>query len=138
MAELLDLSKHKAKVESEAIKADMANDRLAHWKQNAIPGCHIPMGFPALLAFADNSVEDQITHVFSEAKELADDLADPEKSKNGMWLLELLDLHHSIETLERLLVDRYGPEVLNNARLMVLEKNAERGYYGLVADPSDG
>lgn len=129
MAELIDLGKHQAAVASEALKASMAEDRLAHWKQNAVPGLHIPMAFPPCVAFADGTLEDQVAHLFSEARELADDLADPQKSQDGTWLLELMDLHHSLETLERKITNAFGAEALNTARVMVIEKNAARGYY---------
>jgi len=132
MAELLDLGKHKATIEAAAIRSEIEKDRLAHWKQMAVPGLHIPMTFPPAVKFAGGTIEDQVTHVFSEARELADDLS----SGNPMWLMELMDLHHSIETLFRIITLAHGTEPLNNARAMVMEKNAERGYY--QEDPEEG
>jgi len=110
---VVDLSKHKGKTPAQ------------HWEDNAVEGCHVPMAFPAALKFADATVEDQVTAIFSEARELAEALHE----QDPMWLVELLDVHHSIETLYRILANTYGPDVLNNARARVIQKNAERGYY---------
>lgn len=138
MAEVINLGDHHHQIMAEAIRVSMDDDRLKHWQQNAVAGCHIPMGFPAAVRFADASLEDQLAAVFSEARELAEDLADPEKSKDGTWLLEAMDLHHAMETMWRMVADRFGVDVVNNARAMTIEKNAGRGYYMADDHPAEG
>jgi predicted lipoprotein len=129
MAELIDLGKHHHAVQAEAIKAAMDDERNHHWQTMAVPGLHLPMAFPAAHRWLGSSIEDQLSKVFEEARELADDLADPIKSQDGTWLLELMDLRQSLETLDRILVGQFGVDPLNVARALTIEKNARRGYY---------
>lgn len=136
---VINLQNHRHVVEAEAIKVSMDEDRLKHWKQNAVKGMHQPFGFPPAARFANAPLEAHLSKFFEEARELADDLADPEKAANGMWLLELMDVQQVLESIYRCITDTYGPEPLNNARLMTIEKNEERGYYSPMVDtPNPG
>lgn len=126
----MDLSKHNAKKAAERARSEGHDDLVKRWEELSVPGCQVPMAFPPALKFADATVEDQVTAIFSEARELADAL----HGQDPMWLMELLDLHHATETLYRILANTYGPEVLNNARARVIQKNLVRGYY---ADTSE-
>lgn len=118
-------------VDKEQLELD-AEQRRELWAKNAVEGLDVPMCFPPAVRFAGNCTEEQLAQVVSEARELVDAMCEPE---GGAWLIEAMDLHHSLETLWRLLTNQYGPEVVNNVRAMVIQKNAERGYY-VAADPA--
>jgi predicted nucleic acid-binding Zn-ribbon protein len=75
-----------------------------------------------------NTLDEQLEHVLSEAKEVKDAL----KDKNSTVFeieSEIADLHHSIETyfriLERYESQHYVDHLIESTR----HKNDERGYY---------
>lgn len=43
--------------------------------------------------------------------------------------MEILDLHHSLETFIRVLQRFESPEYIQHLREIVINKNRERGYY---------
>jgi len=76
----------------------------------------------------ENTIADQLEHVFSEVKEIKEALKDP--ACNVLDIdTEIMDLHHSLETFLRVLQRDESPEYLQHLKQVVINKNRERGYY---------
>jgi F0F1-type ATP synthase delta subunit len=76
----------------------------------------------------ENSIADQIEHVFSEVEEIKRALKAPDINIMDIDM-EIFDLHHSVETFIRLLQRFESPEYVQHLREIVINKNRERGYY---------
>jgi F0F1-type ATP synthase delta subunit len=76
----------------------------------------------------ENSIADQLEHVFSEVEEVKQALKTPDIDIMAVDM-EILDLHHSLETFIRVLQRFESPEYIQHLREIVINKNRERGYY---------
>jgi len=75
-----------------------------------------------------NTLDEQLEHVLSEAKEVKDAL----KDKNSTVLeieSELADLHHSLETYFRILERYESQQYVDHLIESTRQKNDERDYY---------
>lgn len=87
--------------------------------------------FPAVKFTRTNTIQEQIAHVLSEAKEVE---AAFEACQNGTGSiehleLELGDLYHSLESLFRVTARQEGAPYVTLILQRVFDKNDERGYY---------
>jgi F0F1-type ATP synthase delta subunit len=76
----------------------------------------------------ENSIADQLEHVFSEVEEVKQALKTPDIDIMAVDM-EILDLHHSLETFIRVLQRFESPEYIQHLREIVINKNRECGYY---------
>jgi hypothetical protein len=76
----------------------------------------------------ENSIADQLEHVFSEVEEVKQALKTPDIDIMAVDM-EIFDLHHSLETFIRLLQRFESPEYVQHIRECVIKKNRKRGYY---------
>jgi len=79
--------------------------------------------FPEICFVKENTINEQLVHVLSEVIEVMQ-----AKTKEHKFE-EITDLRHSIETLVRI-AERKGMDVENETE-RVVEKNADRGRYGI-------
>jgi|GEM_PF-5801677 hypothetical protein len=84
--------------------------------------------FPKAKFADENTVVEQIDHLYSEIEECLQAL--DEQSKDLFHLAEeIFDVSHSAETALRIIESLEGPEFLRNVKYFVIAKNADRGYY---------
>jgi hypothetical protein len=76
----------------------------------------------------ENTIADQLTHIFSEVDEIKRALETPDINVMDVDM-EILDLYHSVETFVRVLQRFESPEYVQHIRELVINKNRERGYY---------
>ena len=76
----------------------------------------------------ENSIADQLEHVFSEVEEVKQALKTPDINIMDVDM-EIFDLYHSLETFIRVLQRFESPEYIQHLREIVINKNRERGYY---------
>ena len=86
--------------------------------------------FPEICFVKENTIDEQLVHVLSEVIEVMQ-----AKTKEHKFE-EITDLRHSIETLVRI-AERKGMDVENETE-RVVEKNADRGRYGISGSPCFG
>ncbi len=103
---------------------------------------NLPVSFiwPETTFVRKNTIAKQIDHVISEIDEVAEaaeftDPAPQSQSGDGIppamlpLFRELADLHHSLETLWRVIAEAYGWEAVQALFSWIEDKNRVRGYY---------
>jgi hypothetical protein len=95
------------------------------WLLNPYRGALAPMhyNYPRIKFVESNTIFEQLRHVESELQEIKDAFCDEK------FIEEIVDLHHSVETLIRILMEQEGVDI-EKYRRAVIEKNRKRGYYG--------
>lgn len=78
--------------------------------------------YPRVKFVDSNTIYEQLKHVESELQEIKDAFCDEK------FIEEIVDLHHSVETLIRILMEQEGVDI-EKYRRAVIEKNRKRGYY---------
>ena len=92
------------------------------------PNCYLGISFrfPRAKFVSDNGIIGQTSHVETELVELKYELFNsPDIAPVAE---EAMDLHHSTETLLRILEEKHGVDIFAVSR-MVEDKNRARGYY---------
>lgn len=79
--------------------------------------------YPRIKFVESSTIFEQLRHVESELQEIKDAFCDEK------FIEEIVDLHHSVETLIRILMEQEGVDI-EKYRRAVIEKNRKRGYYG--------
>ncbi len=87
--------------------------------------------FPAVKFIQTNTIQQQIEHVLSEAREVKDafEACQNETGSVEHLELELGDLYHSMESLFRIKAKQDGAACVTLLLQQVFDKNDERGYY---------
>lgn len=75
-----------------------------------------------------NGINEQLEHIRSEIREIEWEI---EEGTLFSLLGEVIDLAHSVETLIRILQEKYNMDI-EKARAAVVAKNKERGYYDCI------
>lgn len=79
--------------------------------------------FPPTKFVEDNTLSDQIDHLFGECVEVVE--AETEEERH----LEIVDAYHSAETALRIIARDHGEEYLEALVARVIGKNESRSYY---------
>lgn len=87
------------------------------------------LSFPRTHFVDRGGILNQIDHTYSEVCEALEAALTPEV---GHTAEEIFDIIHSAETALRIMQESHGVD-LTAAYLRVIEKNRERGYYGILS-----